>query len=100
MLDSFGYIKAVNGETEFSHIPDWYDWERNEVKKEILNGSYRLEDDVRIFTMADYKAIYDIGEGHLIHDENGFSLKGFENSLDYTQSPPCLLQSLRRLLLV
>jgi 1-acyl-sn-glycerol-3-phosphate acyltransferase/DNA-directed RNA polymerase subunit RPC12/RpoP len=87
LLDSFGYIKALEGETEFSHIPDWYDWERNEVKKEILNGSYRLEDDVRIFTMADYKAIYDIGEGHLIHNENGFSLKGFENSLDYTQSP-------------
>ena len=35
-LTTLGEMKAMEGETEFSHIPDWFLWERREVEKEIL----------------------------------------------------------------
>ena len=37
--------------------------------------------------MVDYKAIYMVGSGKLIHDENGFHLTGCNGKLDYTQGP-------------
>ena len=42
-LDEYGYMRALDGDTAFSHIPDWYAWEREEVKREILEGKYSLE---------------------------------------------------------
>ena len=37
--------------------------------------------------MADYKAIYMIGGGHLRHDSDGFMLCSDDGSLCYAQSP-------------
>ena len=37
--------------------------------------------------MVDYKAIYMVGEGRLIHDGDGFCLTGCEGALHYTQKP-------------
>lgn len=86
-LSEDGFMKAENGETEFSHIPDWYLWERNCVKEEILKGEYKLECQVKIYMMVDTKCVYDIGFGKLRHDENGFSLKGEGNDLDFSVAP-------------
>ncbi|MBQ2390313.1 MAG: 1-acyl-sn-glycerol-3-phosphate acyltransferase [Clostridia bacterium] len=86
-LDEYGYLKSTDGDTRFDHIPHWYDWQRSEVKKELENGTYRLETDVDILVMVNHKAVYEVGEGTLIHDENGFSLKGCNGELEFTQSP-------------
>lgn len=86
-MDTLGRLKAKEGETAFAHIPDWYDWERREVRKELTEGRYRLELDVDIAVLCDYKALYKVGTGKLIHDENGFELTGCDGKLDYRQSP-------------
>jgi len=86
-LDIYGQLRALDGETEFPHIPDWYRWEREEVKKSLQDGTYRLEADVDIGMMVDYKAIYMVGEGHLTHDEAGFKLTGCDGKLEYEQPP-------------
>ena len=86
-LSTLGRLVAEGGKPAFEHIPDWYRWQREEVKKEIENGSYRLDVDVDICAMVNYKAIYRIGEGRLVHDENGFHLTGCDGKLDYVQSP-------------
>lgn len=39
-LTEFGYIKAEDGETEYDHIPDWYNWERTCVRKELEEETY------------------------------------------------------------
>ncbi len=83
----YGQLKAADGKTEFPHIPDWFAWERSKVKKELLNGLYRMELDVDIAIMVDYKAIYKVGSGKLIHSENGFVLDGCNGKLHYEQSP-------------
>lgn len=77
----------MSGETEFAHIPDWFRWEREQVRQEIEAGDYRMECDVKIGMLVDYKALYMVGEGKLVHDQNGFTLTGCDGRLHYTQKP-------------
>ena len=86
-LDKYGFMKAQNGETEFAHIPDWYNYERQAVRKELLDGTYKLDCDVDIYVLTDMKAIYNVGSGHLIHDNNGFKLTGCDGAINYLQAP-------------
>ena len=86
-LTPVGQLQALEGETEIAHIPDWYRWEREQVKQEILDGNYILDTDVDIAMQVDFKAIYKVGEGHLTHDQNGFHLTGCDGKLDYVQKP-------------
>ena len=86
-LTELGELKAAVGETEISHIPDYYRWEREQVRREIEEGTYKLEVDVDIVMQVDYKAMYKVGKGRLVHDLNGFHLTGCDGKLDCTQSP-------------
>ncbi len=86
-LSDYGFMKAQNGETEFSHIPDWYNYERQAVRQELLDGTYKLDCDVDIYVLTDMKAIYNVGSGHLIHDNNGFKLTGCNGAINYLQAP-------------
>ena len=70
-----GELKAVEGETEFSHIPDWYEWERDEVRKEVEAGTYHYEGEVHVDLLPKDK-FFHLGKGYLIHDMNGFKLTG------------------------
>jgi len=86
-LTTLGELKATEGETEISHIPDYYRWEREQVRQEILAGTYKLDTDVDIVMQVDYKTFYRVGEGHLLHDTTGFTLTGCDGKLRYTQKP-------------
>lgn len=86
-LTPLGELEADDGVTEFSHIPDWYAWERSSVRQEILEGTYKLDVDVDIAMLVDYDSIYMVGQGHLTHDRNGFDLTGCDGRLHYTQKP-------------
>ena len=84
-LTELGALEAEDA--AFTHVPDWYAWQRQEVKKELEEGTYRLDTDVEIGIMVDYNAIYMVGDGHLIHDAEGFRLTGCDGKLSYTQGP-------------
>lgn len=84
-LDSFGFLNAENA--AFTHVPDWYSYERELVRKEIEDGTYSLDTEVEIGVMRDYKAIYMIGDGTLHHDADGFTLTSHDGKLNYKQSP-------------
>ncbi|MBQ7099442.1 MAG: 1-acyl-sn-glycerol-3-phosphate acyltransferase [Oscillospiraceae bacterium] len=86
-MDEFGQLRALHGETEYPHIPDWYTWERECVRREIEDGTYLLDTDVDIGIQVNLDGICMIGKGHLTHDANGFRLTGADGKLDYTQSP-------------
>ncbi len=86
-LTEYGFMKAVDGKTEFEHIPDWYEWERNCVKQELLSGEYKLDIPVDIRILVNSKSIYNIGEGKLVHTAEGFHLTGCDGKLDYKQKP-------------
>ena len=86
-LDTLGQLKATEGDTEYPHIPDWYAWERQEVRKELEDGTYALDTDVDIGMLVDFKSIYMVGEGHLHHSADGFVLTGCDDKLNYVQPP-------------
>jgi len=75
-MDEMGSLKAVEGVTEFSHIPDWYEWEREQVKQQVLQGAYYFEDDVLVDSLPNADGYIRLGTGKLIHDINGFKLSG------------------------
>ena len=86
-LTELGQLKGVNVETAFDHIPNWYNWQRQQVRASLADGSYLLDTDVEIGMMVDYKAIYMVGSGHLTHTAEGFTLTGCDGKLHYTQGP-------------
>ncbi|MBQ7283489.1 MAG: 1-acyl-sn-glycerol-3-phosphate acyltransferase [Oscillospiraceae bacterium] len=86
-MDCYGQLCASEGDTEYPHIPDWYRWQRECVRKEIEEGTYLLDTDVDIVVQVNLDAVYKIGKGHLVHNENGFRLTGGDGLLDYSQSP-------------
>lgn len=65
-MDEYGRLNALDGETEFAHIPDWSNWERECVRKEILEGTYYFEDTVRVETLPGSTRFYKQGEGKFI----------------------------------
>lgn len=85
-MDKYGQLAAIDSETEYPHIPDWYTWQRACVRKELEDGTYLLDEDVDIVIQVNLDCVCKIGTGHLIHDLNGFHLTGANGKLDYKQS--------------
>ena len=71
----------------FDHIPDWFKWERQCVRKEIESGFYRLDIPVHIYMIVDNKAFYEVDDGRLTHTDEGFRLTGCDGKLDFIQKP-------------
>lgn len=86
-LTEYGYVKALEGDTEFEHIPDWYRWQRSCVRQEIEEAQYMLDTPVDICMMVNMKCIYRVGDGNLKHTAEGFHLTGCDGKLDYRQKP-------------
>ena len=86
-MDEYGQLSANEAEAEYTHIPDWYRWQRECVRKELEEGTYLLDTDVDIAVQVNLDGVCMIGAGHLTQDLNGFRLTGAEGKLDYSQSP-------------
>ena len=83
-LEEDGSLRALSGETEFSHIPDWFEWERQQVRAEIESGNYSFEDEVEVYSLPRCYKYWPIGYGKLTHDpEQGFILTGHYRGKDY-----------------
>ncbi len=83
-LNEDGTLSALSGETEFEHVPDWFEWEREQVKKQIADGTYRFEDEVEVYSLPRCWRFIKLGKATLTHDaKDGFILKGYYNNKDY-----------------
>ena len=87
VLTEYGELESTDGEPSFSNIPDWYSWERECVRDEIINGTYGFDVPVDILMSIDTKRVYRVGEGRLSHSKDGFHLTGCGGRLDYEQKP-------------
>lgn len=87
-MNEYGELEATDGETHFSHIPDWYEWERENVRREVEAGTYgtTLRSDVR--ALPHPKRFIELGEATLTHDMNGFVLRGEFDGMDYSMTLP------------
>ena len=70
-MSTLSELSAEEGETEFSHIPDWMAWERENVRREVREGRYHFEADVTVHTLPNAKRFYDQGMGKLIQTCEG-----------------------------
>lgn len=88
-MDTLSRLHGVNTDKGFSHVPDWYQWEREEVRKEVVAGTYRFEDDVRV---EDYYStrvgFVNAGTAHVVHDENGFTFEGVVDGKPFSLNKP------------
>lgn len=75
-MDELGQLHALEGETEFSHIPDWSNWERACVREEIRNGTYRFEDEISLETLPGGEKFYAQGKAKLIQTPEGTFIEG------------------------
>ena len=76
-MSELGQLSAEDGETEFAHIPDWYEWERENVRREVREGTYSTGPmPVTVDSLPNAKRFLRLGEGTMIHDMNGFRVRG------------------------
>ena len=96
MLGEDGTLTANEGDTEFSHVPDWFAWEREQVRAEIERGDYRFENEVDVHSLPRCWKFEPLGKATLTHDpENGFVLEGHYRGQDYRiQREPLQINSL------
>ena len=72
---------------DLSSVPQWFAWEREQVRQEITAGTYLIDTPVEIYMMVNTKAIYHVGQGTLKHSVKGFVLDGCDGKLHYEQDP-------------
>ena len=78
-----GELQAESGKTEFSHIPDWYEWERANVRAEVEAGTYDSGPlAVTVRSLPNAKKFLLLGEGTLRHDMTGFHVSGTDGDGD------------------
>ncbi|MBR1888324.1 MAG: 1-acyl-sn-glycerol-3-phosphate acyltransferase [Bacteroidales bacterium] len=76
-MTELGELRALEGDTEFHHIPDWYEWERSNVRAEVREGRYSTgELPVHVYSLPNALRFIRLGDGKMIHDSNGFRVWG------------------------
>ena len=73
-LTELGELRCLTGPTRFSHIPDWYEWERGNVRREVENGSYAFSCAAHVDALPKDRFI-PLGKARLTHDMTGFTLE-------------------------
>lgn len=78
-MSEYGELKRVDGEDKFTHIPDWYEWQRENIKKEVASGTYSSGKlNVVVDSLPNSKGYVRLGNGTLVHDMNGFHVEGID----------------------
>ena len=86
-LTESGTMQALDGDTEFDHVPNWYSWQRDCVKKELLNDEYHYEDFVDLYAVKDTKALYKLGDARLVQNKEGLTLYDLDGKIIFEQKP-------------
>ena len=93
-LQEDGDLAAVEGPTEFTRVPDWFRWEREQVKTQIEAGTYSFEDEVEVYGFPRCWRFIPLGKATLRHTLNeGFVLEGHYRGKDYRVERPSLYQN-------
>ena len=89
-IDEYNRLNEKNGQTVFNFIPDWFEWQRKEVRKEIENNNYGTTIDVFIDSLPNSTGYYRLGKGKLTHNIKGFLLEANLQGQDFKVHKPVL----------
>ncbi|MBQ7005888.1 MAG: 1-acyl-sn-glycerol-3-phosphate acyltransferase [Clostridia bacterium] len=78
-LNFYGELEASDGNTEFRFPSDWYQWQREQVEKEVREKRYYFECDCHVNDLPNSKGFVRLGRGRLVHDLDGFRLEGIRD---------------------
>ncbi len=89
-MDTLSRLHGLNTDKGFEHIPDWYRWEREEVRKEVQSGKYYFSDTVRVEDYYSTKVGFvKLGSVNVVHDKNGFTFSGkLDNGEEFNLNKP------------
>ncbi len=94
-MSELGELSAVEGVTEYSHIPDWFEFERKMVRRQIEEGTYFFRDRVMVDSLPNAKGYIRLGEATLTHSSEGFVLEKLEGDRQFRlEKKPSSLYSL------
>jgi len=85
VLKETGELECKQGETKFRSIPEWYEWQRREVRNEIENGTYEFSFSSKVYSMPHPKRFIDLGNATFCQDMEGIKVEGL-----YNGKPFCL----------
>ncbi|MBQ8148772.1 MAG: 1-acyl-sn-glycerol-3-phosphate acyltransferase [Lachnospiraceae bacterium] len=71
-MDAYGRLMDTHGQPV--HIPNWYEWERQQVMQEIDAGEYGLDIEVQVEALPNEKGFVKLGNGRLTHDKEKYIL--------------------------
>lgn len=79
-MDELGRMQCDNENFTLHHVPDWYNWEKQECIKEVKNGTYLVNERVRVEHLVNAKVGFKVvGEANMIHDLDGYHFEGTLN---------------------
>ena len=94
-----GTITRLDGESKFTKVSDWYYWEKECVRKEVEEGTFSFEDDVRMEHLegtgvgfvpmeGNYHLTMNINDGIVVSGTNNFryersSLQSYAIHIEY-----------------
>lgn len=94
-MSTLGELEAVKTATdekalatEFPHIPDWYEFQREQVREEVRQGIYHLTCDVTVDALPNARKYIRLGTAKLTHSMTGFTLKGNFDGEDFLLEKP------------
>ncbi len=76
-LNENGELHCLNNTGKFTHIPDWYRWERHMVREQVRSGKYHFEDDVYLEELvSSHEGFIRKGIVHMTQNQDGLKLEG------------------------
>ena len=60
----------------FAHVPDWYEWERENVRREVEQGTYHFACTARVDALPNGDGYIDLGTAQFVQDMEGFHVTG------------------------
>ena len=78
-LKETGELECKTGETKFLTIPEWYEWQRREVRNEIENRSYQFAFSSQVYSMPHPKGFIDLGTADFLQNMDGIKIAGSYN---------------------
>ena len=91
-LNEYGEFESNTNNVPYKLPSDWYRWEREETFKEVNEGRYHFEDEVRIEDLYNSKVGFvKLGHVHMTHDENGYVFDGtLDDGSKFHLEKPCM----------
>ena len=79
-MDEYGRMQTNNDNFKLHHVPDWYNYQKEECIKEVKEGTYYVKEKVRVEHLVNAKIGFKVvGEATMIHDVNGYHFEGTLN---------------------